>query len=380
MSSVRRLARARDGTNPVVAVPSLVDQVKDQTRIAAKRTVYGVNQLARIGWYTSHYAASRRKMGPATEPGKAPDVSAFSPLDRARLTASYRELLVRDWQHVRDGIYKLPAEFNDAPSLKDLWRKSRDYLLDTERVAQRKYKRAHSEVLTTTMSSSFPRYYLQNFHFQSDGWLTQHSAARYDMQVETLFTGAAMAMRRQALPHIADAIGNRNPVNIRLIDVACGTGCFLREVLHNWPKLNATALDLSPAYIEKARTVLGKYPHIEYRRAPAEETGLADAHFDIISCVYLFHELPPKVRRAVAAEMGRIVKPGGVVVLTDTLQYGDEPGLDGLLEAFPKAFHEPYYDSYCRETLREIFADAGFEKRAETTGFLTKSTVFIRNC
>ena len=29
-----------------------------------------------------------------------------------------------------------------------------------------------------------PRYYLQNFHFQSGGWMTDDSASRYDTQVE----------------------------------------------------------------------------------------------------------------------------------------------------------------------------------------------------
>ena len=46
--------------------------------------------------------------------------------------------------------------------------------------------------------ATYPAYYRQNFHFQSGGWLTDHSAAIYDTQVEVLFTGAADVMRR---PH-----------------------------------------------------------------------------------------------------------------------------------------------------------------------------------
>jgi len=39
----------------------------------------------------------------------------------------------------------------------------------------------------------------------------------------------------------------------------------------------------------------------------------------VVLCVYLFHELPPAVRRAAAAEMARVLKPGGLLVLTDSV-------------------------------------------------------------
>ena len=55
-----------------------------------------------------------------------------------------------------------------------------------------------------------PDYYRQNFHFQSDGWLSEHSAAIYDTQVEVLFTGAADVMRRRALKPIAEWMAGRN--------------------------------------------------------------------------------------------------------------------------------------------------------------------------
>jgi hypothetical protein len=35
----------------------------------------------------------------------------------------------------------------------------------------------------------YPDYYLQNFHFQSDGWLSDNSAQVYEYSTETLFSG-----------------------------------------------------------------------------------------------------------------------------------------------------------------------------------------------
>ena len=346
----------------------------------ARRAFYGASQAARILWYTGHYVAGRRLMGPLTEPGDAPYAEQSAPLDRDRLRTAFRDLLRADWRNVRDGVYKMPFEMRRPPSPASLWRRSRDYLRDSAAVARRKHRRGHSEVLSDAAREVYPRYYLQNFHYQTDGWLSADSAERYDMQVETLFTGAAGAMRRQALPAVAKALAGRDRAAVSLLDMGCGTGTFLRDVKDNWPAVKATALDLSPAYIGKARSELGRWPDIAYRQANAEATGLDDASFDMIAAVYLFHELPPRVRETVAAEIARLLKPGGVFILVDTIQYGDEPGLDILLESFPRGFHEPYYDSYCRTDLDALFgpegpaAAAGLTRRETTLAVLSKVT------
>lgn len=346
--------------------------------VGAQRAVYSASQLARIAWYTGHYLAGRRKMGPLTRPGEAPYAEEFAPLDRDRLKQVFRQLFRDDWRNIKTGEYKMPLEMRRPPSIPKLARLSRDYLRDTEKVARRKYANAHSEVLRDDLSEKYPRYYLQNFHFQSDGWLSAESADRYDMQVETLFTGAGAAMRRQALPFIRRALSGRDPSTIEFLDLACGAGGFLETVLDNWPSVRATALDLSPAYLGKARTALSRFRHVRFVEAKAEASGIDGASFDIIAAVYLFHELPPKIRTDVAVEIARLLRPGGTLILVDTIQYGDEPGLDTLLENFPRGFHEPYYDSYCRLDLAAHFAAAGLMKQSETLAFLTKIALFTK--
>ena len=51
----------------------------------------------------------------------------------------------------------------------------------------------------------------------------------------------------------------------------------------------------------------------------------------------------PRCAASFSSEFARVLKPGGRLVLVDSLQHGDEPDYDGLLELFPQSFHEPYY-------------------------------------
>jgi hypothetical protein len=45
----------------------------------------------------------------------------------------------------------------------------------------------------------YPDYYLNNFHFQTDGWLSSDSAKLYETSTETLFLGRQDSMQRLAL-------------------------------------------------------------------------------------------------------------------------------------------------------------------------------------
>jgi hypothetical protein len=54
------------------------------------------------------------------------------------------------------------------------------------------------------------------------------------------------------------------------------------------------------------------------------------------------------------------------------------PDYDGLLDLFPVKFHEPYYGSYLREDLPELFGAAGFEAISTELAFMSKIITFYR--
>ena len=106
-------------------------------------------------------------------------------------------------------------------------------------------------------------------------------------------------------------------------------------------------------YLEEARRRSGAPPV----QAAAERLPFADASLDAVTCVYLFHELPPKVRVAVAAEFARVLKPGGLSGLRRLDPGGrTRPELALPLARFPAQFHEPFYESYQETTCRRCSA------------------------
>ena len=109
--------------------------------------------------------------------------------------------------------------------------------------------------------------------------------------------------------------------------------------------------------------------------ANAEVMPLADESQDIVTTIFLYHELPGEVRRRVTAEIARVLKRGGRFVFIDSLQLGDRSGWDGLLEAFPVRFHEPYFAHYVTEDLNAMFASVGLAHTATSHAFLSKVMV-----
>ncbi|MEM0908204.1 MAG: class I SAM-dependent methyltransferase [Pseudomonadota bacterium] len=342
----------------------------------ALRARFSLEQAARIGWYANQNAAGARlatrvsKSLPRTPP---PTIKAPGGIpERPILLRHVRALLAKDLENVEAGLYPLPRDEPDG--LPGLFKQRRLYLDDVPNVVRRRATASHQEIDRT--DAARPRYYLQNFHFQTDGWLSDTSAALYETQVETLFLGAAAAMRRQALIPIAERAAQQDQRTLRLLDVASGSGAFVRELSRAFPRLPVMASDLSPHYLSRAARFLSRAPGSGALVAAAEQLPIKDASLDLVTNIYLFHELPPKIRKDVASEFARVLAPGGQAIVVDSLQTGDTPELDGLLELFPQLFHEPYYSSYLTTDFPKLFNDAGLVLEDCWPAFVSKVYVF----
>jgi ubiquinone/menaquinone biosynthesis C-methylase UbiE len=343
----------------------------------ANRAAFAVRQSGRVAWYAGHGAVMRRMVRRLEAEPDAPRREPVRPSKPVpgirRLLADVAALLARDLANAEAGLYPMPKD--EDGGLADMLAQSRAFFRDVPEVVRRRGRKLADEVAAEN-GGKRPEYYLQNFHFQSGGWLTEESARLYDMQVEVLFSGAANAMRRQALVPMAEALKGRDQRGVSYADIACGTGAFLLQVRQAFPRLPAFAIDLSEAYVAETMRRLGRRPKIQPVVAKAEALPLPDATLDLATAIFLFHELPPEVRRDVAREIGRVMKPGGLFVFVESLQPGDSPDYDGLLEIFPALFHEPYFKSYLEEDLAALFGDAGLVPDSTTNAFFSKVVAF----
>jgi hypothetical protein len=74
--------------------------------------------------------------------------------------------------------------------------------------------------------------------------------------------------------------------------------------------------------------------------------------------------------------LSKAVKPGGRLIILDSLQRGDEPDYDGLLEMFPHSFHEPYYAEYLNEDFAALAEESGLRHTRSENVFVSKAMVF----
>jgi len=177
---------------------------------------------------------------------------------------------------------------------------------------------------------------------------------------------------------VARSVRQTQSAKLRLLDIGCGTGRFLGQVKQVWPRLPCIGLDLSEPYIDYARQHLRRWVLTNFLVANAEAIPVADATCDAVTSIFMFHELPPPVRRTIFRECARILKPGGRFVVVDSLQLGDRPDYDGLLHLFPQHYHEPYYSTYISENFEDIAEASGLTPVRHFNAFVSKVMVFDR--
>ena len=293
----------------------------------------------------------------------------------AALTRRYQDLLRRDLHNVENGMY--PASLLRFPALTHA--KSLPLLLaDVPRTLRRIEAKNYNDLPVAADPNRYPAYYRRNFHWQTDGYFSKRSAEIYDVGVEFLFGGTADVMRRQIIPPITRFVRAGGMKRGRLLDIACGTGRVLRQIAITHPTLRYYGNDISPYYVKQARELLHNVEDLSLVVENAENLPFSDQHFDVVTCVYLFHELPKDARRAIMAEAFRVLRPGGIFVVQDSAQSAESSQLANYMFGFAKQFHEPYYRGYLDDDLSQALTESGFVVKEMEPHFVAKVVVARR--
>jgi ubiquinone/menaquinone biosynthesis C-methylase UbiE len=290
---------------------------------------------------------------------------------RGRLAA----IAAVDWQDAEQGVY--PASLLFDHPWEDFFRFYPNVWLDMPKIWERARQKNFRDFAADIDTSVYPKYYTQNFHHQTGGYLSDESANLYDLQVELLFNGGADPMRRRVLAPLkaglAQAFGAVPAAKMQVLDIACGTGRTLKMLRGMLPKASLHGVDLSHAYLRKASQLLAQDGQLtQLVQGKGEELPYRDHYFHGITCVFLFHELPGPVRQQVINEAFRVMQPGGTFVICDSIQVDDSPTLTAIMEGFSRTFHEPFYRDYMRDDLVGRLRQAGFGEIGQQVHYMSK--------
>lgn len=128
-----------------------------------------------------------------------------------------------------------------------------------------------------------------------------------------LFRGRLKDMRRRVI-----ALAGVQPGE-HVLDVGCGTGTLALEALRIVGRAGRVAgIDPSPQQIARARAKAARH-HMgaEFQVGAIERLPFPNETFDVVFSTLMMHHLPGTLKREGMAEIARVLKPGGRLVIAD---------------------------------------------------------------
>lgn len=152
-------------------------------------------------------------------------------------------------------------------------------------------------------------------------------------------------------------LGCIQPTDRRILDIGCGTGAFASRVLSSFPEADVVGLDLSDGMLRGARERLANANgRLHLVQGDSQRLPFANDAFDVVTCSHSFHHYPDQTR--VVAEMHRVLRPGGKVLIID----GDRDGLWGrLVYDGIVVLMEGDVKHLSAKAFRSLYEHAGFE-------------------
>lgn len=157
--------------------------------------------------------------------------------------------------------------------------------------------------------------------------LTLNSGWTYDLLEWPLdpfvFRGALGALRRRTIDLARLQSGER------ALDVGCGTGTLALAAQRRVGAAGYMAgIDPGPAQIARARAKTARsHQAADFQVGVIEKLPFADQSFDVVFSTLMMHHLPAPLKRQGLAEVARVLKPGGRLVIADFARKQDRRGL-----------------------------------------------------
>ena len=138
-------------------------------------------------------------------------------------------------------------------------------------------------------------------------------AARYDVFVSFVTLGQEQAFRRMMVRLARLQLGES------VLEVGCGTGSLSMAARRRvGARGRVCGIDPSTQMIARARHKAARSGlDIEYQVAAIEKLPFPDHTFDVVLSSLMMHHLPDDLKRKGLAEVARVLKPGGRMLVAD---------------------------------------------------------------
>jgi ubiquinone/menaquinone biosynthesis C-methylase UbiE len=150
--------------------------------------------------------------------------------------------------------------------------------------------------------------------------LLETRASRYDLGMRMISLGR--------IARLYEAVASAVPPGCAVLDAGCGTGGVTAELLRRG--CTVTGVDRSDAMLKVAEQKL--HASIADGRLRLRQLNLVrlsaefpEPSFDAAVCCLVFSELSRTEQRYVLQELGRVVRPGGTVVVADEISPRSAP-------------------------------------------------------
>lgn len=226
----------------------------------------------------------------------------------------------------------------------------------------------------------YPEYYLQEFHHYAEGnlnWEAPLEAIPTTIMLTSTYWPRIDAMTSQSWmrgnittsikKHIIDYDSSTQNTG-RIMDIGSSVGISTKFLIEAFPdKTVVDAVDLSPHFLSAAKfyhttptspIFTTFHDKIAYHHMMAEDMPFASNSYDIISTIFLLHELPTKTVEEIIAEAYRVLRPGGTLSIVDTNENRVKNNPQPRKYLFE--ISEPNLREYYNTNPMKIMEDTGF--------------------